>query len=310
MKYLFCRLFLGVAALAPLPALAADASEHPVKPLLWTIEGGRLTQPSYLFGTIHLGSGPLAKLHPAAEKAFEACEVLYTEIPLDSKTQLELTQKTVREDGKTLAVSIGEDLGKQLDAELKAINPQLDSTPFQQMKTWVVAVSLPMLAAQLKGEEAMDARLWKRAAKAGKETSALETAAGQLALFDGFTEAEQVIFLAESIRSVRKDREAKKDRMHELIDAYVSGEVARIKQEMDKGFDEMINGEHKELGERIYQKLLTDRDRQMAETIGKKLAAAPGKVHFFAAGAAHFSGTSSILTHLVKQGYKITRIEK
>lgn len=310
MKYILSRLLLGLVALAPVLSVAAGAPEHPLKPLLWKIEGGKLTKPSYLFGTIHLSSGPLANLHPAADKAFEECDALYTEIPLDPKTQLSLTEKVVREDGKTLTESIGENLKKQLDEELKAINPQLDSAPFQQMKTWVVAVSLPMLAAQLKGEKAMDAALWDRATTAKKETSSLETAASQLAVFEGFTEAEQVIFLSESIRSMRDDRAAKKDGVQELIDAYVSGEVAQIKQQMDKGFEEMIQGEHKELGERMYKKLLTDRDAQMAATIGKKLDEAPEKVGFFAVGAAHFSGDTSILSHLAKSGYKITRVEK
>jgi hypothetical protein len=51
--------------------------------------------------------------------------------------------------------------------------------------------------------------------------------------------------------------------------------------------DEMRKGEHKELGERFYKKLLTDRDASMAEVIVKKLAKSPGDCHFFAAGAAH-----------------------
>ena len=66
--------FFATVAFAILPHLAfsEDAPAHPVKPLLWKIEGKGLSKPSYLFGTIHLGSGPLAKLHPAAEAAFEA----------------------------------------------------------------------------------------------------------------------------------------------------------------------------------------------------------------------------------------------
>ena len=310
MKLLFRSLCASVFLLPFLSANAAEEPAHPLKPMLWKIEGKGLTKPSYLFGTSHLGSGPLGKLHPTAEKAFQECDVLYTEIPSDEKTQLAITQQLVRKDNKTLVQSIGEKLKNQVETELQAINPALDITPFQPMKTWVMAVSLPMLKAQLAGEEAMDATLWKRAEEAEKQTDSIETAASQLGLFDQFNEEEQIILLGETVRLMKEDRAAKKDSMQILIDAYVSGEVDAIKKEMDKGIAEMAKGEHKELGERFYQKLLTDRDRSMAETIAKKLADTPAQCHFFAAGAAHFAGDVSIRSHLEKQGYKITRIEK
>ena len=309
-KSLF-RTIRFLSCLLPLTAVSAAAEPaHPLKPMLWKIEGKDLKKPSYLFGTIHLGSGPLATLHPAAEKAFQDCDVLYTEIPSDQKTQLAVTQQMVRKDNKTLVQSIGEKLKNQVEAELKEINPVLDITPFQPLKTWVMAVSLPMIKVQLAGEEAMDATLWKRAEQAEKKTDSIETAQSQLGVFDQFNEEEQIILLSETVRLMKKDRDEKKDSIQTLIDAYVSGEVEAIKKEMDKGLAEMATGEHKELGQRFYQKLLTDRDRTMAETIGEKLAAAPSECHFFAAGAGHFAGDTSIRSHLEKAGYKITRVEK
>jgi uncharacterized protein len=310
MKTFFRSLCASLFLLPYFSAIAAEEPAHPLKPMLWKIEGKGLTKPSYLFGTIHLGSGPLATLHPAAEKAFQEAEILYTEIPSDQKTQMEVTMQLVRKDQKTLVQSIGEKLKNKVEAELQAINPALDLTPFQPMKTWVMAVTLPMLKAQIGGEKAMDSTLWERAEKAGKQLDSIETAKSQLGVFDQFDEEEQIILLEETVRLMKEDREAKKDSTKELIDAYVSGEVEAIKKEMDKAFDEMSKGEHKELGQRFYQKLLTDRDRTMAGTIGEKLAGAKDKCHFFAAGAAHFAGDTSIRSHLEKQGYKITRVEK
>jgi uncharacterized protein YbaP (TraB family) len=77
---------------------------------------------------------------------------------------------------------------------------------------------------------------------------------------------------------------------------------------MDKSFEEIRNGKYKALGERLCQKLLAERDVKMAATIGHKLAAHPDQIHFFAAGAAHFAGATSIRSQLEKQGYKVTRI--
>ena len=304
--------FFATVALAILPQLvfSEEAPTHPVKPLLWKIEGKGLSKPSYLFGTIHLGSGPLAKLHPAAEAAFEQSDVLYTEIPFDQKTQLGATRLLLRNDQKTLVQSIGEKLKNRLDKELAAINPQLDSEPFQFLKTWAVAATLPMLKAQIGGEQAMDGTLWQRAEAEEKKTDSIETVESQLGVFDAFNEEEQIIMLSETLKMMKEDRLAKKDSMQELIDDYVTGDLQSLQKTLDKSLDEMRKGEHKELGERFYKKLLTDRDASMAEVIVKKLTNSPGDCHFFAAGAAHFAGDSSIRAHLEKAGYKISRIEK
>ncbi len=278
--------------------------------MLWKVEGGKLAKPSYIFGTVHLGSGPLAKLHPAVDTAFGEADVVYTEIPMDAKSQLDGTMKTLRKDGKKLSDSIGPDLSKQFDAELSQINPQLDSTPFQLLKTWVAAISLELIEAQMKGETAMDQKLWQRAEKEGKKTDAIETLDSQLGVFDSFNEEEQVEFLAESLKMAREDREAGKDSTQELVDIYIKGDADLLKKEMDRQMEIMAKGEHKELGERLMKKILTDRDKTMSESIAKKLAKNPGECHFFAAGAAHFAGPTSIRSHLEKQGYRITRIEK
>ena len=144
-----------LAGLLPLQA-EEKAADHPLKPLLWKVEGGELKEPSWLFGTIHLGREPAAKLHPLAAKAMEASDVFYTEIDMDPRKQLALAMKFMRKDGKKLTESIGEELTKQLDAELKAINPQLNSKAFDPMKTWAVYVTLPLLKEQIAGRVALE----------------------------------------------------------------------------------------------------------------------------------------------------------
>ena len=57
----FAALLLAVL----LPGWAWGEVEHPAKPLLWKIEGKDLVQPSYLFGTIHIGSAAVVTLHVA-----------------------------------------------------------------------------------------------------------------------------------------------------------------------------------------------------------------------------------------------------
>lgn len=293
-----------------MPFAAADEPAHPEKPLLWKIEGGGLEQPSYLFGTIHLGGGPLDKLHPAAEAAFQRSSVLLTEIPLDMQSQMAVIPKIMRQDGMTLSQSLGEELSGKLDEALKAINPALDATPFQTFKTWAVAATVPLLGIQLEGMTSVDQMLWNRAVEEGKTAAAMETADFQMGVFEAFTEEEQKIFLAETLRLLAEQPNAGKDMMREMIDTYVKGDAEAIKEMLEKSFNEMREGPHKELGQRLWDKLLVERDQSMAAVIVERLKASPGTVHFFAAGAGHFVGDTSIRSHLEKAGFQITRVEE
>ena len=301
-------LCLGLLALSPLAAIGAEEKKHPDKPLLWKIEGKGLEEPSWLFGTIHIGEGPIATLHPAAEKAFDGAGAVYTEVPMDLATQIGLAQHFIRKDGKTLGDSIGAELSKQLDAELKVINPALDSTPFQTFKTWTVAVTLPMLEFQTKGNQALDMIIWDRASKADKTTAAIEKPEDQFGIFDDLTEQEQVVFLAESIRSQKEARESGENPTQALVDAYILGDDETILAEMEKQIAEMAKGEHKELGEKLLKRLFDDRNINMAKFIAAKLTAEPDESHFFAVGAGHYIGKDNVGELLTKQGFKITRV--
>ena len=61
---------------------------------------------------------------------------------------------------------------------------------------------------------------------------------------------------------------------------------------------------------RIIKRILTDRDAIMADYIEAALKKSPDEIHFFAAGAAHYTGKENIRVRLGKKGYKITRIEE
>lgn len=168
---------------------------------------------------------------------------------------------------------------------------------------------LPMLPFQLEGGKPLDMALWDRAEKAGKKTAGMQTTAEQLAGFHDFNEQEQVVLLEETLRLLKKDRDEGKDSTRDLVDAYVSGDVEKIEAECDKALKATSEGEHKELGERLIKRLLTDRDVIMADYIDATLKKSPDEVHFFAAGAAHYTGKNGVRAHLAKKGYTVTRME-
>ncbi|MGC6426423.1 MAG: TraB/GumN family protein [Akkermansiaceae bacterium] len=289
------------------PAVGAESLKHPVKAALWKVEGKGLEKPSYLFGTIHLSDPRVVKLHPNAEAAFEASSHFYAEIDLDPAAQVKLVPKMMRTDGKTLSESIGPDLTKALDAQLKAISPQMSSASFQSMKTWAIYATLPVLELQMKyaGKPALDTVLYNRAKSENKTVGALETAESQLKIFDSLKEEEQVKLLASTIEAMKKDKAEGKDSIKELLDAYLTKDVPTIGAIIKK-FMEEDQPEDAELAERLINALLDDRNIKMADTIEKQLTQSPKGVHFFAVGAAHYTGKTAVQDLLIKKGYTIT----
>lgn len=306
MRLLACLATFGLSAIAD--EAPAEKLAHPVKPLLWKVEGNGLEKPAWLFGTIHLGKGPLGKLHPAAEKALDGADAVYTEVPMDPASQLGMAKHFVRNDGLRLADSIGEELSKQLDEELKTINPQLDAKPFQAFKTWAVGVLVPMLKIQLSGDQPIDAIIWNHASAAGKTMGALEKPKDQFGIFDALEEEEQIVLLAEGLRMQKEARASGEDPIDLLVKAYLSGDVEKVEAEMERNFNEMAKGEHKELGERLLKQLLGDRNVSMTTVLIEKLKEEPAQSHFFAVGAGHYVGKDNIGSLLKKKGYQVTRV--
>ena len=62
------------------------------------------------------------------------------------------------------------------------------------------------------------------------------------------------------------------------------------------------------LNQRIKKILLTDRNKIMAERIGKMLSGKTGKSYFFAVGSAHLGGEQSVLKYLEKMGYSVKQV--
>lgn len=290
-----------------LPGSAGEAAAPPDQPLLWRVEGPGLTTPSHLFGTIHLSTPRIARLHPAAQRAFDAADALVTEISLDPQAQLTGSAVLMRGDGGTLSASAGPEVMKALDQRLKAINPALGTEVFDPMKTWAAAAGAVMLPHQLKGGQALDQILWNLATKGGKKASGLETMKEQAAAFEVLDEKEQVAYLRETLASWDKNEAL----MARMIAAYEKGDADAIGALMVESIRDFGEDEaSRKLGEKLLKSLLTDRDLRMAERIDALLRRDPTQSRFIAIGAAHLIGDTSVRKHLETRGYRIERVTR
>ena len=278
--------------------------KHPVKACLFKVEGNELEKPSYLFGTIHLSDPRVLKLHPNAEAAFKASDTFYAEIDLDPGAQLQIAPLLMRQDAKKLTEAIGPELTNKLNRVLKDINPVLSAAPFDALKTWAVAASLPLIESQLMGKGALDAALYQRAMKENKKTGALESGDSQAAVFDKFTEQEQQTMLSETLDMMIAEQDAEIKSLDRMLNVYLTGTTDEITAMMAAEIAKMKSDP--ELTKRLMKALLDDRNIDMSNKADEFMQADPKKSHFFAVGAAHYTGKTAVQDLLREKGYTIT----
>ncbi len=295
-----------MASLAEQPDL--EKIKHPVKPMLWKIEGKGLKTPSYLFGTIHLSDSRVTSLHPLAEKAFQKSDRFYAEVDMSPANMVGMVKMLMRGDGRSLKDILGEDLYRRLEVEIKAISPLLDVKPFDAFKVWAVAVMLPQLGDQLKGGKALDVQLWERAKAKGKGCFALETPQQQIGGMDGLTVQEQKTILKVTIDEVAKARKENRRSYEELFNAYLVGDIEQLAAKLKEG---MLMGDEidDDLRARVNEAFLFKRNRGMAKVIAASLEKHPEKVQFFAAGSAHYLGEKNVRHYLKQAGYRIEPVQ-
>lgn len=313
----FKTLCVSTLALLPLCLSAKEVKQvdleklkHPVKPMLWKIEGKELKKPSYLFGTIHLSDSRLTTLHPLAQQAFEQANAVYTEIDLSPANQMKAAMFFMRQDDKTLEEVIGKETLTALDAELKLIKPGLDARPFEKMHVWAIALMLPQLKVQMQGQKALDLQLWERAQKAGKKTAALETLEDQLGKFDKFTLGDQKELLDTTLKMMKLAREKGIDPYQSMIDGYLTADQEALVKEMSKTSFMGIKIINPETQKKFLRLLLDERNKGMAKSIQKTLEDPDAGSCFFAAGTLHYLGDKSVNSLLQEVGYKVTLVTK
>lgn len=318
MKSLFTACLLACCFIAPTfisaeekkkVKVAVDPAklDHPVKAHLFKIEGNGLEKPSWLFGTIHLGNKNVVNLHPNVQNAYDKADAIYTEIDMDPASQMAVLPLMLRKDGQTLKKALGPELAAELQEALTDINPALKVNQFNTMKTWVIAVTLPLLKQQLKMEQPLDAVLYQNAAKEGKTVGALETAQSQVQVFDQFSEEEIQSLLKDTLKSLKEDKEAGDDAVDsltKLLNVYLTEDIYELGRHLNKELKEMDAPE--DFKKRFIEALLDKRNVGMADKADEFMQATPGQSHFFAVGAGHYTGKNTVQEFLEKKGYKIT----
>jgi uncharacterized protein YbaP (TraB family) len=257
--------------------------------LLWEISGNGLSEPSYLFGTMHLLCADDARLSANLKKAIRETEHIYFEIDMDDLSQMMNALKHVRMNDNT---KLSDLLSKEEYDRVKQFFEKNGSVlPFSMMERFKPYMLTSLIGEKSMGCEqtnGMEMSIMQEAKKYDKEILGLETAEFQAGLFDSIPYEKQAKELLNYIDSIHSF----KDNTSDLVKVYREQNLQKM-QELtmaEKGI-----GEYMDL-------LVYDRNRRWIIQLSDILAKSRTLV---AVGAGHLPGDNGMINLLRKAGYTV-----
>jgi uncharacterized protein YbaP (TraB family) len=242
--------------------------------LMWKATSATTT--IHLVGSIHVGDQSLYPLPAEVESAFTAAKVLVVEINVkrvDRMKTMELIQKYGMYGSEdSLSKHISKETSDALDDFCSKHN--LPRAGVEQLKPWVVAVTIAALSWQQAGEDP------------------------SLGVDMHFLEESKPPQRIDELDSTLKLGDKMKEMIRKIQAAYVSGDPEALQKIMEEQAD---TG-----SKTLTKKLLDDRNVAMAAKIEEYLK---GKDQaFVVVGAAHILGDKGIAKMLRDKGYKVEQV--
>jgi uncharacterized protein YbaP (TraB family) len=280
------RVFFVIAVLLSL-SLNAQKTDNA---LLWKISGNGLTQPSYLFGTVHITCN--ATLDANILAALDATTQLYLELDLDDPSlQTQMMKGAWMKDGKTLASLTTPEDFKILD-EFLTSKIKMSAKMMNRLKpTFVSMMVMPKILPCT--PQSYEEQLMAVTKSQKEEVYGLESVADQIAALNAEpyeTQMEALVKMA-------------KNNMAEETEQYAKMMVLYNNKDLN-GIMEFMKEDGKSLESNTA--LLDDRNKAWIPKIEEIAKATPT---FFGVGAAHLGGDNGVINLLRKKGYKVEAIK-
>jgi uncharacterized protein YbaP (TraB family) len=284
------------------PAAEARGLDRVIKPALIELD---TRPPSWLFGTIHLPDPRVTRLHPDAVRAFEQADAVYTEVPMDSKSTMQMGLESLRSDGRTLYDVLPRATWQRLDERLKRIHSQLGAKLLLPMKTWAVYGGMLLLESQMQYPDLrpLDWQLYRKAVEAGKQVGGLEKVEEQIRVFEDFNEADQQEMLLALLDEMDRFDLRQESITEFMIQWYLSGDYMRFEELLET----MPMASDPGLRKALEKQLVYERNARFAKRIAEKIRENPEKSFFFAIGMGHLGGERSIQALLEQAGIGIRK---
>lgn len=282
----------SVLALAALLACGCAAPAD-AKPPIWIVRDA--DSEMVLFGSVHVLPPGLDWRPDALTRALAKADDVWFELPVDDRTEMDAARLAAR-DGmlpadQSLSALLTPQGAERLDATARRYN--LAPALIERMEPWLAEVAISGAVYRAAGADAGSGVEQQVSAAAPPKAArrAFETAAEQIAFFDGAPLAEQVASLEETLEQVETDQDAFKD----LIDSWMSADLKRIEAE---ALDPL-----KTAAPALYQRVVVERNRRWALELDQRLKGAGESV--VVVGVGHLIGDEGLPARLRALGYSV-----
>ena len=277
-----------IFCLMSMSAFAANTGQA----LIYRIQLGNAA-PSYLVGTMHSEDPRVTGLMTHISPLIDRVEVVAIELVPDAVTMVAIGAATLLPQDQSLSELIG---GPRFDAMREAAHfAQIPIEVLERLKPWAAAVMLGMPAVE--SGRVLDNEIYLDALASNRQVEGLESAAEQLAVFDGMPLKLQVRLLEDMIKNI--DRLPKQ--LEDLTVAYISGDLTRLDAAAKMQYEELSP----ELIRWFEEELLDRRNVNMVDRAERLIRQRPTLV---AVGAMHLVRDSGLVTGLRKRGFKVERL--
>lgn len=277
--------FLLSALILTIGAQIATSQAPTEKALLWKISGNGLESPSYLFGTIHIICEDEYVMTEAIQSAIKDSEKLVLELDMDDpQLMVKMQQLAMNDNYANVKAELKPEDAKALDNFLKTNYGQgIDQLGIFKPFMLSSLVLLKSLECDFKQYETELVNLSK---VDSIEVEGLETAEFQIGIFDDMPREKQLESLIESIKNPEKS----KKELKELIDAYISMDMARIAKLTEENED----------FEGFADQFIYSRNETWIPKIEEYIK---NESVFFAVGAGHLPTEKGVIALLRDKGY-------
>lgn len=301
-------LLLGIACTPKATSQLAAEQVSPVpteKSLLWKIEGKTLTQPSYLYGTIHMINKEDFFMTDSTLAVFDRAKKVVFEINMeemsDMSAMFSMVGKIMMNDGTTLKDLLSE-------ADYKLVSDHFSGMGLPMMMLERIK---PMFLSAMAGGDmdftapmpdggglggdikSYEMEFMEMAKAKNKGMAGLETIDYQMSVFDSIPYKDQANMLVSSIQS---GENGEADEMTKMVEIYKQQDIVG----MQNMFKEDVEGIGK------YEDIfLKNRNRNWIPVMAEM--AAEGTT-FFAVGAGHLGGENGVIALLRKAGYQVSAV--
>jgi uncharacterized protein len=260
--------------------------------LLWRVSGNGLSQPSYIFGTIHMLCAADLDLSDSLRSAIRNSEEVYLELDMDNMMELMNVMTKMKMNGDTtLADLLSPDEYRKVKSFFNNRSSMIPFSLLEKYKPMLAASSLMESDMSCRNPVSMEQIVMGEAKARMKKIRGLETMAFQLSIFDSIPYKLQAKQLLNYVENYGKDSE--KSQYQQLISAYMN-------QELDKLGD---LAKKEDMGAENFMDILVYRRN---ETWVKKMQEIfPAKPVVVAVGAGHLPGSKGVISLLRKAGYKV-----